>query len=94
MTRSDQNHPGVGQVRQCGSQHAVGADGIDRERVEPRRHIGVLDVGEGHHSAGEHYGVDTVESFGSRADDGADGRRILHVEFERRSTDAIGEFGQ
>ena len=94
VARRDQHHAVLGQMGKCGAQHVVGADGVDGERVHPRRHIGVLDVGEGNRGAGEDHGVKTAERLGGLADDLADRRGVLHVQFEGGAADGVGQLGQ
>ena len=87
VARRDQHHAVLGQMGKCGAQHVVGADGVDGEGVHPRRDIGVLDVGEGNRGAGEDHRVKTAERLGGLADDLADRRRVLHVQFEGGAAD-------
>lgn len=74
-----------------GAQHVVGAQRVDVERVQPGGDVGVLDVGERDHRAGEHHGIETAEGVGSLVDHPRDRRGVLDVEFERMSPDTVGE---
>jgi hypothetical protein len=62
--------------------------------VNPGREVGVFDVGERHDGAGEHHCIEPAERIGGGANDAVDGGGVLHVEFERRASDGIGQLGQ
>ena len=72
----------------------MSADRVDRERVDPGGDVGVLDLREGHHRAGEHHGVEAAQRRGGIADDLADRMRVLDVQFECGAADSVGQLGQ
>ena len=94
VARGDQHHAVVGEMRQGRPQHVVGADGVDAEGVHPGGDVGVLDVGEGHHGAREHDGVESAEGVGRGVDHPLDGTGVLDVELEGEAADVVGQLGQ